>query len=207
MNSCLYELILKVKLKPSAALWSDSVLCVNPNPVTANVFGNESDALACQNAWLGHMFHYKPVFCFTGTWHAFSPHPFFPPFFLGSLPSEQRKTCRIITLIISSTDTYIRKRPFPTYRWAWNRWVITWPLLHFPTVTYSRLTHLESLVLAHNTACFPAGLNGLETSSGAWGFANTEKQRVCSPLGLSVIHQDLMHPSLGSFCLAPLDFI
>ncbi len=101
-------------------------------PVTRMSLGMKVTLLACQNAWLGHIFHYKPVFCFTGTWHAFSPHPFFPPFFwVRSIRAKKNMPNHSHSLLAQQIH-YILKRPFPTYRWDWNRWVITWPVTSLP---------------------------------------------------------------------------
>lgn len=126
--------------------------------------------------------------CFSGTWHIFSS-VFFPLHFFGFAPSKQNILNHSHSLLAQQIH-YIFKRPFPTYRWAWNRWVITWPVTSLP---YCYLLTSDSFGKPH--ACSQHGLLSrwivLETSSGAWGFANTEKERVCSPLGLSVYSSGL----------------
>lgn len=70
------------------------------------------------------------LYCFSGTWHIFSP-VFFSLHFSGFAPSKQNILNHSHSLLAQQIH-YIFKRPFPTYRWAWNRWVITWPVTSLP---------------------------------------------------------------------------
>ncbi len=176
-------------------------------PVTRMSLGMKVTLLACQNAWLGHMFHYKPVFCFTGTWHTFSPHPFFPPFFwVRSIRAKKNMPIHSHSLLAQQIH-YILKRPFPTYRWAWNRWVITWPVTSLP---YCYLLTSDSFGKPRARS-----QHGLLSCWFEWrwrllqvreGLQTQRSSEFVPPWVCLFIHQDLMHPSLGSFCFGTFRF-
>lgn len=146
------------------------------------------------------MFYYRPVFCLSQGAFFFSPLHFS---WVRSTRAKQIMPNHSHSLLAQQIH-YILKRPFPTYRWAWNRWVITWPVTSLP---YCYLLTSDSFGKPRARSqhglpsCWFEWRSRLRQVREGLQTQRSSSSEFVPPWVCLFIHQDLMHPSLGSVIL------